>query len=137
MTTTPRGRRPTRWWEEETGAAAADFAMVTPMLVLVFLAVMQLGFALHVRNTVISCAAEGARFGARDGSTPADGAARTKELVTRSIDSRYARDVRASEATTEDGTRVVVVEVDAPLPVVGPLAIGHVQVRGRAYAEDQ
>ena len=111
--------------------------MVTPMLVLVFLAVMQLGFALHVRNTVISCAAEGARFGARDGSTPADGAARTKELVTRSIDSRYARDVRASEATTADGTRVVVVEVDAPLPVVGPLAIGHVQVRGRAYAEDQ
>ena len=90
MTTlpTPRRTRSERWWDDETGAAVADFSMVTPMLVLVFLAVMQLGFALHVRNTVISCAAEGARYGARDGASPADGAARTRELVARSIDAR-------------------------------------------------
>ena len=42
------------------------------------LAVVQLALALHVRNTVIDAAAEGARFASLAGSSPADGVARTR-----------------------------------------------------------
>ena len=39
--------------------------MVTALLLVVALAVFQLGLALYVRNTLISAASEGARYGAR------------------------------------------------------------------------
>ncbi|HPF82377.1 TadE family protein, partial [Nostocoides australiense] len=61
----------------ETGAAIADFAMVTGLLMFVFAAVFQLGLTLHIRNTLISCAAEGARVGARVDAAPGDAVART------------------------------------------------------------
>jgi len=64
-TTVPRDR--------ESGSAVADFAMVSGLLSLLFLAVFQLGLALHIRNTLISCASEGARYGARADATPQDG----------------------------------------------------------------
>ena len=51
--------------DRESGSAVADFAMVAGLLSLLFLAVFQLGLALHIRNTLISCASEGARYGAR------------------------------------------------------------------------
>ena len=50
---------------DERGAAVADFTMVSVLVVVLFLAVFQLGLALHTRNTLISCASEGARLGAR------------------------------------------------------------------------
>ena len=45
----------------ERGAAVADFALVCTLVLAVFLAVFQLGLALHTRNMLISCASEGAR----------------------------------------------------------------------------
>ena len=47
----------------------------------IFLAVFQLGLALHIRNTLIACASEGARYGARADATPADGERRARELI--------------------------------------------------------
>ena len=62
--------------DRESGSAVADFAMVAGLLSLLFLAVFQLGLALHIRNTLIACASEGARYGARADATPGDGEAR-------------------------------------------------------------
>ena len=45
----------------EAGAAVADFALVSGLVSLLFLAVLQVGLALHIRNTLIACASEGAR----------------------------------------------------------------------------
>ena len=50
--------------------------MVSGLLSLLFVAVLQVGLALHVRNTLISCASEGARLGARAGSGPGDAVTR-------------------------------------------------------------
>lgn len=121
----------------ETGAAVADFSMVSVLLLAIFLAVVQLGLALHTRNTLISCAAEGARYGARADAVPGQGEARTEQLVSASLSPGYARSVSSRE-TVVDGVRVVEVRVVAPVPVLGLLGPSDtLDVVGRAYAEDQ
>lgn len=45
----------------------ADFAMLAGLVSVLFLAVFQVGLALHTRNTLIACAAEGARYGGTSG----------------------------------------------------------------------
>jgi Flp pilus assembly protein TadG len=115
----------------------ADFAMVAGLLSLLFLAVFQLGLALHIRNTLISSASEGARYGARANATVQDGAARTRELIKASMSGQYADHVTATTATV-DGVQVVQVRVEAPLPVLGPLGPDRVlSVQARSFAEKQ
>ncbi|MGL4743266.1 MAG: TadE/TadG family type IV pilus assembly protein [Dermatophilaceae bacterium] len=122
---------------DERGAAVADFAMVSVVVLVVVLAVVQLGLALHARNTLISCASEGARYGARAGATLTDGEVRARDLVTASLSARYADDVSAAERVV-DGVRVVEVRVRAPVPVIGLLGPdGALDVRGRAFLESQ
>jgi Flp pilus assembly protein TadG len=124
--------------DRETGSAVADFAMVAGLLSLLFVAVFQLGLALHIRNTLISCASEGARYGARDGATLQDGEARTKQLIRAGLPGRYADNVSAEESTTADGIVVVQVRIEAPLPVLGPLGPDRVlSVGARAFSERQ
>ncbi|MGA8980251.1 MAG: TadE family protein [Pedococcus sp.] len=115
----------------------ADFAMVSALVTLLFVAVFQLGLALHIRNTLISCAAEGARWGARLGAEPEDGAQRTRELIAASLSARFAGDVSVS-TTEAGGVQVVSVRVVAPLPVLGPLGPDRsLDVVGRAFLESQ
>lgn len=123
---------------DDQGSAVAEFVMTSTLVVLVFMAVVQLGLALHVRNTLISCAAEGARYGARQGSSPEQGAERTRSLIERSLSGRFAQDVAADVETTPEGVDVVVVTVEAPLPIVGPIGpAGGLDVAGRAFSEVQ
>lgn len=121
----------------EDGAAVADFAMVAGLLLVVFAAVFQLGLALHIRNTLISCAAEGARLGARADAVPADAVPRTRDLIDRSLSARFSQDISVSTESV-GGVAVVVVHVSAPLPVFGPLGPdGQLDVVGRAFEERQ
>jgi len=111
--------------------------MVSGLLSLLFLAVFQLGLALHIRNTLISCASEGARLGARADATPQDGVARARQMIRASLADRYADNVTAM-TTTVDGVQVVQVRVLAPLPVLGPLGPDHtLSVQARAFSENQ
>ena len=111
--------------------------MVSGLLSLLFLAVFQLGLALHVRNTLIASASEGARYGARANATPQDGEARASQLITASLSARYAEHVRAVP-TTVDGIAVMQLTVEAPLPVIGPLGPDRMlTVRARAFLESQ
>jgi hypothetical protein len=115
----------------------ADFAMVSGLVAVLFAAVFQVGLALHVRNTLISCASEGARVGARAGADPADGVARTRQLIGQSVSPRFAQDVTA-DVVVVDGVQVVAVHVTAPLPVLGPLGPDRaLDVVGHAFLEDQ
>jgi Flp pilus assembly protein TadG len=124
--------------DDECGSAVADFAMVAGLLSLLFLAVFQLGLALHIRNTLIACASEGARYGARADATPQDGVARARELIRASLSDRYADYVTADTTTTVDGILVVQLHIDAPLPVIGPLGPDHfLHVQARAFSESQ
>ena len=121
----------------ERGAAVADFAMVSVLVVLLFLATFQLGLVLHTRNTLISCASEGARLGARADALPGQGVARTAALVSQSLSPRYARRVTSRE-TVVGGVRVIEVRVVAPVPVIGLIGpADRLDVVGRAYLESQ
>lgn len=129
-----------RWSERDSGdrgSAVAEFAMVSALVVLFFLAAFQLGFALYVRNTLIQNAAEGARYGARADASPGMGAQRARELISSSLSSRYARGVSA-DVVSEGGGQVVRVTVRAPLPILGPFGPSQaLEVSGRAYQESQ
>jgi Flp pilus assembly protein TadG len=123
--------------DRESGSAVADFAMVSGLLSVLFLAVFQLGLALHIRNTLIACASEGARYGARANAQPQDGVARARRLIRASLSGRYAENVTAV-TTTVDGVEVVQLRIEAPLPVLGPLGPDRVlRVRARAFSERQ
>lgn len=123
--------------DRESGSAVADFAMVAGLLSLLFVAVFQLGLALHIRNTLISCASEGARYGARADATPQDGVARASQLIRASLPSRFADNVSAEDVTV-NGIAVVRVRIVAPLPVLGPLGPDRVlSIQARAFSERQ
>ena len=121
----------------ERGAAIADFAMVSVLVVVLFLAVVQLGLALHTRNTLISCASEGARLGARADAVAGQGVTRTEALISASLSPRYARHVTSRESVV-DGVRVLEVRVVAPVPVLGLIGPDdRLDVVGRAFLESQ
>ena len=121
----------------ETGSAVVDFVLVSVLVSVLFIAVFQVGLALYIRNTIISCASEGARFGARADVDPGVGAARTRELIDASLSARFAQDVSA-EVLDAGGVQVVSVRVRAPLPVLGPFGPDSgFDLVGRAFLEQQ
>src|SRR3954469_15597134 len=105
---------------DDSGSAVVDFTLVGILLTFLFLALLQLGLALYVRNTLVASAAEGARYGANADRGPADGAALTRDLIRDSLADSFAGDV-TSGMETVDGVVTVVVRVNARLPVVGLL----------------
>jgi len=120
---------------DDRGSAVAEFTLVGVLLTVLALAVVQLALALHVRNTLLDAAAEGARFAALAGSSVSDGTARTRDLISAAISAEYARDVRAG-TTSVAGVPVVEVTVTATLPVIGLLGVEHgLEVSGHAALE--
>lgn len=120
---------------DDSGSAVVEFALVGVLLTILTLAVVQLGLALHVRNTVLDAAAEGARYGALADNAPADGIARTRALISEAIGADYATDV--SVGTGEwMGHPAVTITVRTTLPVVGLLGVGGgLEVSGHAALE--
>jgi hypothetical protein len=117
------------------GSAVAEFVLVAALVLALFLGIVQVAFAQHVRSLAIDAAAEGARIAARADREPADGVARTRTLLTRSLSASYAADV-AARIVDSDGFAVAEVTVRAPLPVVGLLGpSGSMTVTGHALQE--
>ncbi len=113
-----------------------DFVLVGGLVTVLFVAVLQLTLVLHVRNTLVDCAAQGARYAAAAGRAPSDGVERTGELAAASLSAAYAGEVAAGR-TVVDGLDVIEVTVTAPLPVLGLLGPGGaLTVRAHALVED-
>ncbi|KQY42018.1 pilus assembly protein TadE [Cellulomonas sp. Root137] len=120
----------------DAGSAIVEFALVGGLVTVLFVAVLQLTIVLHVRNTLVDSAAEGARYGALAGHEPGDGAERSRVLIAQSLSSAYAQGVSATR-TTLDGLDVVEVQVEAPLPLVGLVGpAGTLTVHGHALVEE-
>lgn len=120
---------------DETGSAAVEFTLVGALLTVLTVSVLQLGLALHVRNTAHDAAAEGARFGALADNVPADGAARTAALIAEAIGPHYAQDVSVSGGSWR-GHPTVTVTVRTTLPLIGLVGIdGALEVSGHAPVE--
>lgn len=120
----------------DRGDAIAEFVMVVGLLTILTLSVIQLTLALHIRNTVMDAAAEGARFAALADTAPADGEQRTRDLITAAIGESYAGDVHA---VRDDylGRPAIAVTVRTPLPLIGLVGIeSGLEVTGHAALEN-
>lgn len=109
--------------------------LVVIVLLPLFLGILQLALVLHVRNTLVAAAAEGARYGATADRGPSDAVARTREQIRDAIAGRYADGVAAHEVIL-DGVPTVEVRVEATVPALGLGGPGiHVSVAGHAIEE--
>ncbi len=120
---------------EDVGSAVAEFVMVGALLTVLTLSVIQLGLALHIRNTVLDAASEGARFAALADSSLGEGAARSRDLISSAIGSGYATDVTATYGRYL-GQKSAIVTVRTPLPLIGLFGLdGALEVTGHAAVE--
>jgi Flp pilus assembly protein TadG len=120
---------------DDAGTAPVEFVLVGVLLSVLFLGLLQLGLALHVRNTLTAAAAEGARYAANADRSPADGVARTRDVIADTLSVSLGDDVHAGHEDVA-GVPTVYVEVRATLPVVGLLGPPRgLVVRGHALRE--
>ena len=109
--------------------------LVLVVVVPLFLGIFQVALVLHVRNTLVSAASEGARYAATVDRPVEAGAARTQQQISGALAARYARDVTARPATVE-GAPGVEVEVTAEVPPLGLWGPGvRLRVTGHAIEE--
>lgn len=121
--------------EKERGNATAEFVMVSALVVILFLGVLQVAFALFTRNVLQDAVSQGARYGAMLDKTPADGEERARELLYSVLPSHYSATI-SSSVTQWQGTDAVQVTVVAPVPLIGPFGIAaQWEVSGHAVVQ--
>lgn len=103
---------------DDEGAAPVEFVLVGAVLTFLTLAVLQLGFAVYIRNVVHDAAVEGAYHAALADTSLADGVARTKDVVARVVGDAYPVEVQAAQ-TDRFGYSATEITVRATLPVAG------------------
>ena len=109
--------------------------MVGALLTVLTLSVLQLGLALHIRNTVLDAASEGARFAALADNGLPDGIARAKDLITVALGPGYAAHISASYGRYL-GHSSTIVTVRTPLPFIGLIGLENgLEVAGHAALE--
>ncbi|MDN3494749.1 TadE/TadG family type IV pilus assembly protein [Planococcus sp. APC 4015] len=117
--------------DDDRGSAPVEFVLVGTLLTLVTLAALQFGLAVYVRNVVHDAAVEGAYHAALADTSPADGAERTRAIVSRTVGAQYAADVVVDE--TAD---VATVTVRTAVPLFGLWGIpGILEVTAHAPVE--
>lgn len=120
--------------DQQRGNAVVEFVLVTPLLLAVTLAILQVALALHVRATLVSAAAEGARASALAGADPHAGERRTRALLTGTVASGVIDEIEVTRVMRQ-GLVVHQVRIDADLPLVGLLGPRAMSVTGHAMAE--
>lgn len=120
---------------DERGSSPVEFVLVGALLTLLTLGVLQLGFAVYVRNVVHDAAVEGAYHAALADTPLASGVTRTTQLIARTVGADYAGEVTARE-TRRLGHPVVEVTVSTTLPLLGLLGLpAALEVTGHAPLE--
>lgn len=121
--------------DDERGVAIVDFVLVLLVLLPLVLGILQLALVLHVRNTLASAAAEGARHAAVAGSSGPAGEAKVRELVDGALPAGLVSSivVRPAPVGGAPGWEAV---VEAEVGVLGLDQPGiHLEVVGQAIAE--
>jgi len=107
---------------DDRGSSPVEFVLVGTLLTLLTLGVLQFGLMVYVRNVVHDAAVEGAHQAALADTSLSEGAARTQQIVARTVGGEYAADVRVRE-TSALGHPAVEIRVRATLPLVGLLGV--------------
>ncbi|MHA3704307.1 TadE/TadG family type IV pilus assembly protein [Jatrophihabitans sp. YIM 134969] len=127
---------------DDTGAAVAEFAMISVLLVFLLFAVLQVALLFYVRTVVASSAADGARYaGAADVPT-ADGAGRASALIADGLTAGVAAQVPCAatdEVDPDSGLPTVLVRCQGDIASVF-LPIGafvHIDASSRVLSEQR
>ncbi len=144
--------RPSRTWPvgdrsepRDCGSAVVDFVLVSLLLLPLFVAILQLGLALYVRNTLAACAQDGARYAADADIVAQGGSAmvtaavdHTTTCVDQALSPAYSKGIAASTPSVLDANGVVspVVEVRiaSPIPALGMFGLGSAVLHVKADA---
>lgn len=119
----------------ERGSELVSYVLVQGLVLLVVLALLQLGFALHTRNLAISAASEGARRGGLLGGSEAEAAARTRDLLS---DLAGAQDpVVSTSKRVIGGREVLVVTARTRIPVLASFGPRWLTVTGSSIVEEE
>lgn len=94
--------------------------MVSVLLIALLMAVVQVGLYLHVRNVVAASAAEGARYGADFGRSPAVAGPKADEVIGRALSSHTADGIACTgqSAGGAGGSVLVTVRCRGSVPLV-------------------
>lgn len=115
--------------------AIVDFVLVLGILLPLFLGILQLALVLHVRNTLASAAAEGARYAATWEATPEDGVAKAEEQFAGVVSGEFASEPRI-ELVDIGGAPAYRLTIDVTVPALGLGGPGvSFQVTGNAVIE--
>lgn len=83
---------------DDRGSNPVEFLLVGTLLTALTLAVLQLAFAIYVRNVVHDAAVEGAYYAALADTTAAEGEERAREVIRRAVGPSYADDITVASA---------------------------------------
>ncbi len=121
--------------QNESGSAVVDFVMVGALVIIVFVALLQVALGAYARNVLTDAAGDGARRAALVGGTEAEARQRVQVLTDAALRRGYVDSVTVSRVPSGD-LRVVEVTVTAPFPVLGLFGPGGtLRVTGHAIDE--
>lgn len=112
----------------EDGAELVEFALVLPMLLLIFGGIVDFGLILQRQQIVTNAAREGARLAILPGYTTADVQARVTQFIREGLDDAAAAPVATLTPVTIDSpvgpdfqAAQVMVTLDSGFMILGPL----------------
>lgn len=111
----------------ERASAPAEFVMVSALLVALVLGLMQVILVVHVRHTLLSAAAEGARHAGLADVSPARAEAVTRGIVEASLSASYSANIVVERSETL-GVPTALVTITAPVPALGYWTVGGTMV---------
>jgi len=107
------------------------------MFLPIIVGIVQFGLFLHVRNTMVACAGEGARTAANSGVGLAAGEQVTTQCIVSALNPRFAERVTARPGRV-GSQPIVVVEARGNMPALGYFGPGiDFSVHGRAVDEPE
>jgi hypothetical protein len=120
---------------DDRGSSPVEFVLVGTLLTALTLAVLQVAFAVYVRNVVHDAAVEGAYYAALADTAPEEGVERTRGVIARTIGAAYAEDVRIGTSGSAPYDTVDV-RVRTTFPLLGLIGIPlAMEVEAHAPAE--
>jgi Flp pilus assembly protein TadG len=105
-----RNRAAMRGWRDERGAAAVEFGLIFPLIVLILFGIIEFGRAWNVRQTLTDAAREGARVAV---------VAERANLSSAQLADSVARVVRRAAARASLDSTKLVIEANASTGVGG------------------
>jgi len=98
-----------------------EMAIALPVLLAVLLGIVQFALVYHARDVATTASQEGARLAAAEGRTPAEGAARARDV----LQSGLGRTGSGFTVTAQDTGESMVVRSEGDYPLIIPFVIGR------------